>query len=76
MINVKKLYTRPLNTRYVNDKCTTGFKRTSLSSSSAIPDYLASAFEGEGHIAPDEERLVLSKPVMQFSFTCGVSRGT
>ena len=36
MINVEKLYTRPLNTPQENDKCTTGFKRTSLSSSSAI----------------------------------------
>ena len=28
-----------------------------------------------GRFAPDEERLVLSKPVLQFSFTYDVSRG-
>ena len=27
-------------------------------------------------IAPDEERLVLSKPIVQFSFTYGMSRGS
>ena len=30
---------------------------------------------GVGRIAPDEERLVLSKPFVKFSFTYGVSRG-
>ena len=30
---------------------------------------LASAFLEVGRITPDEERLVLSKPVVQFSFT-------
>ena len=34
----------------------------------------ASAFEGVGRIAPDEERLVLLKPVMHLSFTYGVLR--
>ena len=28
-----------------------------------------------GRIAPDEERLILLKPVVQFYFTYGVSRG-
>ena len=28
-----------------------------------------------GRIAPDEERLALSKPVVQFSFPYGMSRG-
>ena len=36
---------------------------------------LASAFVVVECIAPDEERLVLLKPVVQFSFTYGVSRG-
>ena len=36
---------------------------------------LAFAFVEVEHVAPDEERLVLSKPVVQFSFTYGVSRG-
>ena len=35
---------------------------------------LPSAFVIVGRFAPDEERLVLSKPVVQFSFTYGVSR--
>ena len=35
---------------------------------------LASAFVRVGRVAPDEERLVLLKPVMQFSFIYGVSR--
>ena len=34
-----------------------------------------SAFVVVGRFAPDEERLFLSKPVVQFSFTYGVSRG-
>ena len=34
----------------------------------------ASAFVGRGCIASDEERLVLSKPVVHFSFTYGVLR--
>ena len=36
---------------------------------------LNSAFVGVGRIAPDEERLVLLKPVVQFSFIYGVARG-
>ena len=36
---------------------------------------LASAFVEIRHIVPDEERLVLLKPVMLFSFTYGVLRG-
>ena len=36
---------------------------------------LASAFVGGGFIAPDEERLVLSKLVMHFLLTYGVLRG-
>ena len=32
---------------------------------------LASAFVGVGHIAPDEERSILSKQVVQVSFTYG-----
>ena len=36
---------------------------------------LSSAFVGVGCIAPDEERLVLLKPIMHFSFTYGVLRG-
>ena len=36
---------------------------------------LTSAFVVVGHIASDKERLVLLKPVMQFSFTYGASRG-
>ena len=36
---------------------------------------MPSAFVVVGRFAPDEERLVLSKPVVQFSFTYGVSRG-
>ena len=36
---------------------------------------LPSAFVVVGRFAPDEERLVLSKPVVQFSFTYNVSRG-
>ena len=36
---------------------------------------LTSAFVVIGRIAPDEERLILLKPVMQFYFTYGVSRG-
>ena len=36
---------------------------------------LASAFLGVGRIATDEERLVLLKPVVQFSFTYGMSSG-
>ena len=36
---------------------------------------LASAFVGVGRIAPDEERLVLLKLVVQFCFTYDVSRG-
>ena len=36
---------------------------------------LTSAFVGVGRIAPDEERLVLLKPVVQFNFTYGVSGG-
>ena len=35
---------------------------------------LASASVDVGRIAPDEERLVLSKPVMQLSFTYGLSK--
>ena len=35
----------------------------------------ASAFVGVGRIAPNEERLVLSKPVEHFSFTYGVLTG-
>ena len=38
------------------------------------PD-LASASVGGGRIAPDEERLILSKPVVHFSFTYGVLGG-
>ena len=30
---------------------------------------------GAGRITPNEERIVLLKPVVQFSFTYGVSRG-
>ena len=37
--------------------------------------HLPSAFVVVGRIAHDEERLVLSKPVVQFSFTYGMSRG-
>ena len=36
---------------------------------------LSSAFLLEGCNAPDEERIVFTKPVVQFSFTYGVSRG-
>ena len=36
---------------------------------------LASAFVGVDRSAPDEESLVLLKPVVQFYFTYGVSRG-
>ena len=36
---------------------------------------MSSAFMGEERIAPDEERLVLLKPVGLFSFTYGVLRG-
>ena len=36
---------------------------------------LASAFVGEIRIAPDEERLVLWKRVVQFYFTYDVLRG-
>ena len=36
---------------------------------------LASAFVGVGSIAPDEGKLVLSKPVVQFSFTYSAVRG-
>ena len=36
---------------------------------------LAPAFVGVGHNAPDEERLVLLKPVVHFLFTYGVLRG-
>ena len=36
---------------------------------------LASVFVGDGGIALVEERLVLLKPVVQFYFTYGVSRG-
>ena len=36
---------------------------------------LTSAFVGVWRIAPDKERLVLWKPVVQFSFSYGVSRG-
>ena len=36
---------------------------------------LTSAFVVVGRFAPDEERFVLLKPVVQFYFTCGVSRG-
>ena len=36
---------------------------------------LVYAFMGVGRIALDKERLVLSKPVAQFSFTYGTSRG-
>ena len=35
----------------------------------------ASAFVREGHIAPDEEKLVPLKPVGNLSFTYGVLRG-
>ena len=35
---------------------------------------LTSAFVIVGHFASDEERLVLSKPVVQFSFTYGALR--
>ena len=31
--------------------------------------------KGVGHVAPDEERLVLLKPVVNFSFIYGVLRG-
>ena len=41
-----------------------GFERTNLSSSVAF-------LWGVGHIAPEEERLVLSKLVVHFSFTYG-----
>ena len=37
--------------------------------------FVASAFVGGGRIEPDEERLVLSKPVVHFSLTDGVLRG-
>ena len=36
---------------------------------------MASAFVGAGCVAPDEERLVVLKPVVHFSFTYGVLRG-
>ena len=36
---------------------------------------LASDFARIGRVAPDEERIVLLKPVEQFSFTYGVSKG-
>ena len=36
---------------------------------------LTSAFVVVGRIAPDEERIVLLKPVVQFYFTNGVLRG-
>ena len=35
---------------------------------------MSSAFMGEERIAPDEERLVLLKPVVQFYLTYGGSR--
>ena len=70
---------------------TTGFKRTSTSSSNAkhstpkkaearlVLDSnqlsIDSAFMRVGGFVPDEERLVLSKPVVKFSFIYGVSRG-
>ena len=38
-------------------------------------DSLPSAFVVVGRFAANEERLVLSKPVVQFSFSYGVSRG-
>ena len=39
------------------------------------PYSLAFVFVGVGRISPDEERLVLLKPVVQFYFSYGVSRG-
>ena len=36
---------------------------------------LSSTFVGGGRIIPDEERLVLLKPVVHLSFTYGVLRG-
>ena len=39
------------------------------------PVSLASAFVGVGRIAPDEERLVLLKLAVLFSFAYGVLRG-
>ena len=61
--------------------CTIGFERTRFSSSGAMrpttnDNYLTtslpSVFVVVGRIAPDEEKLVFSKPVVQFSFTYGV----
>ena len=46
----------------------TSFKRTSLSSLGAKQPGLPSAFVVVGCFAPDEERLVLLKLVVQFSF--------
>ena len=71
----KQLYKIPLDTPSVKENCKTNFKKTSLSSSGAIHPTsmcLASAFMEVRPIAPDEERLVLSKLVVQFSFTYGV----
>ena len=79
----------PLDSPYVKENCAAGFERTSLSSSGAKRPTtrkaecrlylrrrsLLSAFVVVGCFAPDKERLVLSKPVMQFSLTYRVSRG-
>ena len=43
--------------------------------STKVEARLGPAFVGVGRIAPDDERLVLLKPGVQFSFTYGVSRG-
>ena len=45
-----------------------------LSCFSCVSLSLTSAFMIVGRFAPDEERLVLSKPVVQYSFTYGVSK--
>ena len=42
---------------------------------SALQTSLSPAFEVVGHIAPDEEKFVFSKLVVQFSFTYDTSRG-
>ena len=67
----------------MKENWTTGFERTSFSSSGAIRPTSTKAearlLKGKqkpesevGHIALDKERIVLSKPVVQFSFTYGV----
>ena len=68
-----QIYKRPLNAPLLKENCTTGFERTILPSSGALR--LASAFMGVERFSPDEERLLLSKAVVQFSFTYDALRG-